>query len=792
MKDSWCRDLFFRLYYADSADEVHHICINDSALSNPDNWLPYGGKKSNAGTFENQQSNPIPALAEKITNGIDSILVKECRLANLNPEGPPGSGAPRSMEDAVALFFGVRNLNWSDVARPREIAKRIQVIATGDRKTPNITVFDDGEGQHPDHFPDTFLSIGRGNKVKIPFVQGRFNMGSTGAVTFCGGHRYQLIGSMVPAALNGGTTSPFGFTLVRRHIMTENERAIMRSAWYEYFAPNGMVPRFKAIELDLSLHNKMPINGGAVVKLYSYQLPTGSRSDFTLDMYRDLNQYLYKPAIPLLIYEKRGYGGHSDSKVMLGNRNRILVDDRNNVEKIIAFELERDDIGKLAIEATVFKSGVNRNEYIKDKAVVFSLNGQVHGYLPRSFISQEVQFGMLRDCMLVHVDCSNTKVHQDLFMASRDRLREGPVTKSLLDVLVRELKQNHELRELNRMRRNQLIDKDAKSTDLIRNLAKKLHIDSDLTKLISKDSQLTFLGKVRRSAAEHLSGDKQRIDSKRFPTIFKLQGSKENNKQNVKAIPLGGNGILKFETDVENEYFVRTTEPGELQVKILTLHRPNKADGGTAPGIPSEPTELFDIRKTGPSEGTIRLSLMPKESKLSVGDQIEVSVSLTSPDGDREVVVWIKVVESRNENPEDPPSNREAPPTLPEAIEVFQNNNEEKTLKTWADYNWNGEEVVTLLIDGGTIQAIAINMDSPAIRRYLGLKRNLTENIVTEIKRRYFVNMYMHSLFLYGTMEKFVGNKHFNNIEINEVIEKTMRGYGLFLLEMEDKNLLAE
>ena len=41
------------------------------------------------------------------------------------------------------------------------------------------------EGQKPEDFPKTFLSLSEKNKEGIPFVQGKFNMGSTGSLRFC-------------------------------------------------------------------------------------------------------------------------------------------------------------------------------------------------------------------------------------------------------------------------------------------------------------------------------------------------------------------------------------------------------------------------------------------------------------------------------------------------------------------------------------------------------------------------------------------------------------------------------
>ena len=84
------------------------------------------------------------------------------------------------------------------------------------KKSPCITVYDFGEGQNPEDFHNTFLSLHRGNKANIHFVQGKYNMGSTGAVVFCGDKKYQLIASKRNLSLANGSDSSFGFTIVRR------------------------------------------------------------------------------------------------------------------------------------------------------------------------------------------------------------------------------------------------------------------------------------------------------------------------------------------------------------------------------------------------------------------------------------------------------------------------------------------------------------------------------------------------------------------------------------------------
>ena len=54
------------------------------------------------GIVRNQQSNPIAALVEKVTNSIDAVLVRKCFEAGIEPKS---SEAPKSMEEAIKKFF---------------------------------------------------------------------------------------------------------------------------------------------------------------------------------------------------------------------------------------------------------------------------------------------------------------------------------------------------------------------------------------------------------------------------------------------------------------------------------------------------------------------------------------------------------------------------------------------------------------------------------------------------------------------------------------------------------------
>ena len=173
------QQLLYDLYNAKNSESVYNV-VEKYCLNNPENWRPYGGNQNNAGTFENQQSSPENALVEKITNSIDAILMKQCLIRGINPREKEMPDVPQDMFQAVENFWGVKDGRWENVtaSERNEVAQNIQIILSSDKKTPNVAVFDNGEGQNPADFPNTFLSIAHGNKNDIPFVQGKFYFGA--------------------------------------------------------------------------------------------------------------------------------------------------------------------------------------------------------------------------------------------------------------------------------------------------------------------------------------------------------------------------------------------------------------------------------------------------------------------------------------------------------------------------------------------------------------------------------------------------------------------------------------
>jgi len=98
------------LYSASTEAGIESVIgVPSSVLSDPTKWFPLDNNESNFGIIENQQSSPIAALIEKITNSIDAILMRRCYELGIDPKSPD---APMNMSDAIERFFDSDSNNW--------------------------------------------------------------------------------------------------------------------------------------------------------------------------------------------------------------------------------------------------------------------------------------------------------------------------------------------------------------------------------------------------------------------------------------------------------------------------------------------------------------------------------------------------------------------------------------------------------------------------------------------------------------------------------------------------------
>ena len=803
--------LFWELYRSPIEQDVDKVLARHGLAGNPVHWRPYGGNESNFGVVENQQSSPIPALIEKITNGIDAILTRACIEQGIDPRSDE---APRSVDDALARFFP-NYKNWDLRHQRRQVAERLQILADGPRLETSLVIYDDGEGQTPENFETTFLSLLQGNKNDIHFVQGKYNMGGAGAIAFCGRRRYQLIGSK---RFDG--SDEFGFTLVRRHPLTEEEERRKKATWYEYLVINSSIPCFTCKELDLGLHNRK-FTTGTAIKLYSYDLPAGSRSVISRDLNQSINEYLFSPALPVFTIDKleRYPNDRNLERDLFGLKRRLEEDDSRYVDQFFSEDVVDHEMGRIRLTSYVFKPRVKkrtvketretiRREFFKNNmSVMFSVNGQVHGHYTTEFIMRSLKFPLLRDYLLVHVDCTEirTVVRNELFMASRDRLKEGVESRKLRRKLA-ELLVNGRLKDIHKERKASITVESDDAKELLRNITRNLPIRDELANLLSQ----TFkLGERRdgnrsekaREAPRKETREKPVFSAKRYPSFFNIDAKPNIGEEfPMVQLPVGGVRTIRFSTDVEDQYFDRVQDPGEMQIGLLEP-APNETEGGDQPGQPGNVGTVLNVVKSSPRDGMIRV-LVKATDEAKVGEAIRLKASLSSPERTLEQTFMVRIAAPKKKKTDPQKGDqRDNQLGLPQLMMVYKDAS--RGNPTWdslegTGVSMNHDVVVFPLVDGDKLSAVYINMDSNALLSY---RAKLTkEEAIATAEKRYVSAVYFHTLFLYTITKNrkygFVQQKEQESGEVEVDVTDYISDlfgtfYAQFLLNFDTQELMA-
>jgi hypothetical protein len=661
------------------------------------NWLPYGKIENNFGLIGAQQADAMGALVEKIVNSIDAVLMRECYARNIDPRS---NLTPRSMGEAAEQFLKIPEGNLaklSSVQRTELAEKSINIVLTGNKPSegnPCVMVVDSGEGQRADDFSETLVSLLKSNKCSVPFVQGKFNMGSTGSLTYCSPNKnYQLIASRRNISIPGGKSSKWGFTLIRKRPPLKNER----NERYEYLAPRG-----KVCEIDLEHIAVLPDSGGkpyqqtvscgTILKLYEYALPGSTRTMATTDFYRALSSKLWSVVVPVRIHEGRPFSGHTLKSTFSGMNIR-LEDDKGNVLEDgfpCNFSLKVAKVGHIDGRICLFKKNAEISRWISSReAVIYTINGQAHGALPNDFFRRtSVSLPWIQRQLLINVDCSklDQSLVNRLFMTSRDRQRDVE-EKELLEAALSEFIKKHEgLRQWNERRHRESVEQqfadEGESIEMFE-------------RLISDNPALAEMFGVGVKIKAPNPGEKNvpEFHGKKYPSYLRIEGC-DDSSAFVKKCPQNSYCRVVLLTDVENDYLVRAYDPGKLII------RPEDT-----------------VRSTSLYNGRLELLLEPGTTH-PVGSVVEIKVMLTSPDateGYLEVRFSLEVIDAIQT--ETKKSGAKRPPkvsalSLPEISEIRR--------ERWSEdiEIANEEDVVTIMKEDKKVTSL-VNMDNRHFKRYL-------------------------------------------------------------------------
>lgn len=591
MTNDEIKGLCLRLMKSDTEEEViQHL--NDVGLwDDLEAWRFYGDQEGNYSTIGNQSSKPDAAMVEKIVNSVDARLMNECLVRGIDPLG---SECPQSIREAVNAFFEddvrpdspVAGLisEWPDSQRTN-IARSITLSATGAKppQKPCFTIADSGEGQTPAAFPNTFLSLpDKSNKLRIPFVQGKFNMGGTAALAFCRDGLQLILSRRNPLIVQSARKSDFedhwGFTIVRR----ENPSAGARSSVFTYLAPNGCGECHRKGDVLHFAAENMPIfpkgtdayarqaAWGTLVKLYEYSTTGYSGSHILLKgLNRRLDVLLHRVGLPIRLHECRDFkGGRASFETTLTGLSVRLQDDKaENLEAGFPSSAQIC-VGGQTMRATIYAFKRKYSDtYLtnENEGVIFTVNGQTHGHLTRDFFRRKRvgNLGYINRSILVALNCDEIsgRSREDLFMNCRNRLRGSELRIEIERCLEELLKEHAGLRELQNRRREEEIQSKLVDSKPLEDILESLLKQSPTL------ASLFLLGqRVTSPFASKKTGSEQKEHKgKRYPTYFRFRG-KDSGVELHRECHVNIRCRLTFETDATNDYLSRKIDQGDFSV----------------------------------------------------------------------------------------------------------------------------------------------------------------------------------------------------------------------------------
>ena len=596
------QNIFLALLKAQNETEVDITLSKLEGCDNEIGWGLINGNKSNFASVTNQQRTPEHSLIEKVFNSYDALLFREFL-----------KGRYKSNDKFINTLEKARDYFFPDFAggvhRSEKMAKEfdeLNMFIDGDfsripgtkrKNIVNIAIFDKGEGQHKEDFIHTFLKTEGSNKVKYPFLSGRFCMGGNGVIPFCGTRNYVLLcsrrceGIKSPDYENGGegwkeykNGSPdFGFTLIRKHTRTPEERQESKDTWFEYMTDKdgniltfskddvgGYVELMTNVDPDESKQYSVPFEWGTFQKFYNYKLnwKTAAYRTFFYRRLPDILGNRITDVLPIQIYDNR------ERKVILKESKEEesrqttfygKLHDINVLGQKFVRKLKNDmPLGVQDVSIIWKKIKVPTKCYFpmfskKDKPIAdndyvvsFHFNGQVLiGYTKSTFKQLFPDFKEIADCIQIVVDCGILAdvAFDEIFMSNKDTFR---AESDFPETVHRAIKDNALLKEFAK----------EKESDLLKGL-----ITSN-----SKDLNTAMLKLLQLSEIDYSKIEEQNVSK----NISRRRLN--SNGELVEIIPRDYPSYLKVDLSTDETHYGIVHFDEEHKTSTMVLHTDARSD----------------------------------------------------------------------------------------------------------------------------------------------------------------------------------------------------------------------
>ena len=367
-----------------------------------------------------------------------------------------------------------------------------------------------------------------------------------------------------------------------------------------------------------------PMKWGSAVKLFEYDMK-GFRSHVLIKgLLSRLELLLPNIALPVRVHECRAYQGaeaRSFANTLVGTIARLEENRGDNLEPDYPTSVPFTVHGEQMIAQIYAFKADKAESYRTNEGIIFVINGQTHGAIPKTFFERsKVKMSRLAKSLLVVIDCTNISVgaREDLFMNSRDRLSNKEIRKAVEEELEDLISRHAGLRELRERRRSEEISERLQDSRPLEDvLSSILKSSPTLARLFLLGQRLSQPHRASESGGPNGNGGGPdpgagEFHGRRHPTFFRFHG-RPDRETLVRNTEQGRRCRMKFDTDVENDYFSRPNLPGHYHVEVLE---------GSIEGVDLDHSLTLH-------NGIANWSINLPEDALTEGDDLTIQCTIT-------------------------------------------------------------------------------------------------------------------------------------------------------------------
>jgi len=707
-------------------------------------WVPLGREPNNYSIVENQQAEPMAAFTELVINSIDAIILR----AYFNRFGDDYTGNEfSSLEEAADELID-------------EDRDEIEVIATGERDGPfSLTLYDNGCGQQRDEFEHTFLNVLTPGEIKqeFDFLQGKYGMGSTGVLPFCGEKGYKFI-----ASASHDTPGKWSWSIIRKN---------REKTQYEYLVVNGRPPEFNGEIADRE--------SGTFVKCFEFQSEV--KSTITKRFRYRLERYITESPVPIRLNENRygdDYGAPHTQGLLPSLRDRPeLIQGQERIEHTF----DNDVLGEKDVEIFLLKAEDQLEEIgltkgVKEafvrgakqtkQAILFTYNGQTHGDQGQTFIKRRCNLRRISNDALVVVDFSEIDDADvvDLFKPSRDRLQNKTPAKVLKSELEELISDNEMLREEEERRKSKDIEEDTEELE-----------EDILDEILERNPALKgYLKEGKKTPTIEDDGEGEiDYEGNFYPTKFNIikkyrsrgnydvwdDEERDEDELYEKRIPSNKTSIQRFELDATNDFLTRERDTGSVESQLPSMIKSKRLKDGILT-LRLDPPDAFSSGDTV----TLELDVSPADTSTGTITQT-FRIQIIDP-----------VERTSRPSPEDDDNESGAAGfELPDATWVSE--------EDWGRHGFNEYSIISLEPGPDGDITLFINEDAAPLVNFRK-RHNLKDSGKKYVRQTYKLGVILYSVGQYMEIEReYKEDPMWEEIDPVEVVETTMKGVAQSLLD---------